>query len=117
MTDTVSYREAKNKQAEAKRKAEGTPKQQPKNQGRYARYANAGLDIEGKGRAQMGANDENPGYSDSDTPEQKAKRAEIARQATVRGMHGKDRTPQEIKESIDIAAAYLGGVRVTGTEE
>ena len=26
-------------------------------------------------------------------------------------------TPEEIKESIDIAAAYLGGVRVTGTEE
>jgi branched-chain amino acid transport system ATP-binding protein len=25
-------------------------------------------------------------------------------------------TPQEIKESIDIAAAYLGGLRVTGTE-
>lgn len=74
-----------------------TAAQQPKNKRRYERYADAGLDVEGKGRKQkVGVNDENRGYSDSDGPKEKAERAEVARQAVTKGMHGGDRTDEEI---------------------
>jgi len=91
MSTPTSYTEAKKKSAAAG--------QQPKSKRRYERYQAAGLDVEGNERnPKLGANTGNRGYSDSDTAAEKAERAEVARQAVVRGIHGGDLSDAEVKD-------------------